>query len=109
MVHKKLIYVHKSLIEFGNKKTDKKKVEKIAAHLNPDRVGAFTGYLDPHTLKVKLTDGNHRCKALIMREYDYVPCILLTTEEYIFVAYTENVIDMMVDARPPVYKLGPLQ
>lgn len=93
-VIKELVYIPIKYIQYTNTNLDKKLVKRIAKHLDWDLFKAVPVYNDGK--QFILTDGNHRTKGAEKRGEKLIPAILLTKEEFDYVAFSKRTLDFLV-------------
>lgn len=81
-------------IEMTNHIIDDAVVNEIVKNFDGELFGALPGIF--HAGKFRITDGNHRTTAFRRMGKKYIPIIILTDEEYLAIAYSENTLDFIV-------------
>lgn len=93
-------------VELTNTNIDREVVEKIKSEFDGDLFGAIPGVFTKYW-KFRITDGNHRVTAYREMRKKYVPMILLSDEEYLSIAYSENSIEFVVKRSMDVFHSFP--
>lgn len=91
---KELVLISLHHLVITNGKIKKKVVKEIVDHFDQEKFLPISCYRKAG--KFIITDGNHRASAAKAMGHPFVPAIILTREEYDFVAYSKNTIDCLV-------------
>lgn len=94
---REIVHIHYTRLLHSNK-PDEAKVKQIADNFDPSQFGIIPVYpvqqLGQVYSSYLMTDGNHRTDAALAKGYELIPCVLLTHEEYEYVKFSKDTVDL---------------